>query len=177
MDNILEIKQLNIKNRTYYFWDNIIYIDNFNPNLLKVEKKNFLDYNVYNILYVTKKPEYNINSVNLLYLCMRYLKGFIDELDGKKYLNISLADNDNDVIIKYLEAFDGIKDNIKKLKDGLPVAYDKNYMKIQLETNDVLPLNKLMKFHALTIVIRQVFEKGNVFYLQIFLDDCLYESV
>ena len=34
-----------------------------------------------------------------------------------------------------------------------------------------------MKFHALTIVIRQVFEKGNVFYPQIFLDDCLYESV
>ena len=78
--------------------------------------------------------------------------------------------------IKYLEIFDGIKDNIKKLNDGLPVVYDKNYVKIQLETNDVLPL-KLMKFRALTIVIRQVFEKDNVFYLQIFLDDWLYESV
>ena len=108
MDNILKIKQLNIKNKTYYFWDDIIYIDNFNPNLLKVDKKNFLDYNVYNISYVTKKPEYNIESVNPLYLCIRYLKGFIDELDGKKYLNISLADNDNGVIIKYLEVFDGI---------------------------------------------------------------------
>ena len=144
MDNILEIKQLNIKNRTYYFRDDIIYIDNFNPNLLKVDKKNFLDYNVYNISYVTKKPEYNINSVNRLYLCIKYLKDFIDELDGKTYLNISLADNNNGVIIKYLEIFDGIKDNIKKLNDVLPVVYDKNYVKIQLETNDVLPLNKLM---------------------------------
>ena len=36
-------------------------------------------------------------------------------------------------------------------------------MKIQLETYYVFPLNKLIKFHALTIVIRQVFEKGNVF--------------
>ena len=177
MDNILEIKQLNIKNRTYYFWDDIIYIDNFNPNLLKVDTKNFLDYNVYNISYVTKTPEYNINSVNPLYLCIKYLKGFIDELDGKTYLKVSLADNDNGVIIKYLEVFDGIKDNIKKLNAGLPVVYDKNYMKIQLETNDVLPLNKLMKFHALTIVIRQVFEKDNVFYPQIFLDDYLYEYV
>ena len=34
-----------------------------------------------------------------------------------------------------------------------------------------------MKFHVFTIVIRQVFEKGNVFYPHIFLDDCLYESV
>ena len=140
--------------------------------MLKVDKKNFLDYSVYNISYVTKKPEYNINSVNLLYLCIKYLKCFIDELDGKKYLNISLANNDNGVMIKYLEVFDGIKDNIKKLNNALPVVYDKNYMKIQLETNDVLPLNKLMKFHALTIVIRQVFEKDYVFYLQIFLDDC-----
>ena len=145
--------------------------------MLKVDKKNFLDYNVYNISYVTKKPEYKINRVNPLYLCISYLKGFIDELDGKKYLNISLVDNDNGVIIKYLEVFDGIKNNIKKLNDGLPVVYDNNYMKIQLETNDVLPLNKLMKFHALTIVIGQVFEKGNVFYPQIFLDDCLCESV
>ena len=103
--------------------------------------------------------------------------GFIDELDGKTYLNISLADNNNSVIIKYLQVFDGIKDDIKNLNDGLPVVYDKNYMKIQLETNNVFPLNKLMKFHALTIVIRQVFEKGNVFCLQIFLGDCLYESL
>ena len=70
MDNILEIKQLNIKNRTYYFWDDIIYIDNFNPHLLKVDKKNFLDYNVYNTSYVTKKPECNIDSVNPLYLLL-----------------------------------------------------------------------------------------------------------
>ena len=83
MDNILEIKQLNIKNRTNYFWDDIIYIDNFNPNLLKIDKKTFLDYNFCNISYVTKKPEYNINSLNPLYLCISYLKGFIDELDGK----------------------------------------------------------------------------------------------
>ena len=85
MDNILEIKQLNIENITYYFWDDIIYIDSFNPNLLKVDEKNFLDYNVYNISYVTKKPESNIISINPLCLCIRYFKGFIDELDGKKY--------------------------------------------------------------------------------------------
>ena len=127
MDNILEVKQLNIKHRTYYFWDDIIYIDIFNPNLLKVDKKNFLDYNVYNISYFTKKPGYNISSVNPFYLSIRYLKRFINELDGKKCLNIFLADNDNCVIIKYLEVLDGIKDNIKKLNDGLRVVYNKNY--------------------------------------------------
>ena len=80
-------------------------------------------------------------------------------------------------MIKYLEIFDGNKEGIKRVNDELPVVYDKDYMKIQFDSNYDLPLNRLMKFHALMIVIRQVFEKNNVFYPQVFLDDCLYESV
>ena len=58
-------KQLNIKNRTYYFYDDLINIKNFNPKLLKLDKK--IDISLYYIGYVTKKPKYNINSVNPLY--------------------------------------------------------------------------------------------------------------
>ena len=36
-------KQLNIKNRTYYFYDDLINIKNFNPKLLKLDKKSFND--------------------------------------------------------------------------------------------------------------------------------------
>ena len=102
MNNILEINRLNINNKTYYFWDDIISINDFDPNLLKVDKKNILNYNVYNISYTTKKPKYNINSVNPLYLSIKYLKGFIDKVNGNKYLNISLASKDNSFVIKYL---------------------------------------------------------------------------
>ena len=56
-------KQLNIKNRTYYFYDDII-----NPKLPKLDKKSSMDISIYYIGCVTKKPEYNINSVNPLYL-------------------------------------------------------------------------------------------------------------
>ena len=62
------IKQLNIKNRTYYFHDDIINLDDFYPSHLKLDKKSSMDINMYYIGYVTKKPEYNINSVNTLYL-------------------------------------------------------------------------------------------------------------
>ena len=62
------IKQLNIKNRTYYFHDDIINLDDFYPSYLKLDKKSSMDINMYYIGYVTKKPEYNINSVNTLYL-------------------------------------------------------------------------------------------------------------
>ena len=69
-------KQLNIKNRTYHFWNDLI---------------NLKDFNIYHISYVTKKPEYNIDSVNLLYLLINELDGFVEEKEGSKYLNISLT--------------------------------------------------------------------------------------
>ena len=73
------MKQLNIKNRIYYFYNDLINLENFNPSLLKLDKKSSMDINIYYIGYVTKKPEYNINSVNPLYLLIKKLDGFIDE--------------------------------------------------------------------------------------------------
>ena len=48
------IKQLNIKNRTYYFYNDLINLENFNPSLLKLDKKSSMDINIYYIGYVTK---------------------------------------------------------------------------------------------------------------------------
>ena len=96
-------KQLNIKNRTYYFYDDLINLEDFDPSLLKLDKKSSLDVNIYCIGYVTQKPEYNINSVNPLYLLISELDGFIEEKEGSKYLNISLTYNNNDVLVKYAE--------------------------------------------------------------------------
>ena len=62
-----------------------------------------MDINIYYIGYVTKKPEYKINSVNPFYLLIKKLDGFIDEKEGNKYLNITLTDSNNDVLIKYAE--------------------------------------------------------------------------
>ena len=47
-------------------------------------------------------------------------------------------------------------------------------MKIKFDSDNNLPLNKVLKFHVLTIIIRNVFEKYSKYYPQIFLDDCLY---
>ena len=48
-------------------------------------------------------------------------------------------------------------------------------MKIKFETDDNLPLNKTLKLHNMTIVIRSVLEEDGKFYPQIYLDECLYE--
>ena len=78
---------------------------------------------MYCIDYVTKKPEYNIDSVNPLYLFISELDGFIEEKEGSKYLNISLTHNNNDVLVKFAELWRGIKDQIKKINNGLVNKY------------------------------------------------------
>ena len=134
-----------------------------------------MNISIYYIGYVTKKPEYNINSVNPLYLLIGKLHEFIEEKEGSKYLNISLTYNNNDVLIKYAEVWSRIKDQIKKINDGSVGEYGKDYMKIKFYSDDNLPLNKILKFCILTIIIRNVLEKDDKYYPQIFLGDCLYE--
>ena len=71
-------KQLNIKNRTYYIWNDLINLKDFDPKLLKLDKKSLMDISIYYIGYVTKNPEYSINSVNPFYLLPGELDGFIE---------------------------------------------------------------------------------------------------
>ena len=169
MLNIQRLKQKLIR----HVWNDQIWINNFDAKNLKLDKKSVMDINIYYIGYITKKPEHNINSVNLLYLFISELDGFIDEKNGNRYLNITLTDSNNDVLIKYAEVWNGIKNQIKKINNGSVVEYDKDYMKIKFDSDDNLPLNKVLKFHAVIIIIRSVFERDGKYYPQIFLDDAL----
>ena len=91
-------KQLNIKNRTYYFYNDLINLKDFDPKLLKLDKKSFKGISMYYIGYLTKKPEYNINSVNPLYLLTAELNVYIEEKEGCKYLNTAFTGSNNEVL-------------------------------------------------------------------------------
>ena len=102
------------------------------------------------------------------------IKGHFEEVDGDKYLIIS-SEND-DIMQKYQKVLDGIKEIIKKINDySQPIKYDENYMKIKFNTDDNIPLNKIIYFPTTTIIIRSVTQKDGKYYSQLFLDDCLYE--
>ena len=79
------VKQINIKNRTYYFYNDMINIKKFDSNLLKIDKKSYKDIGIYNIGYITiKKIDdcENIYSVNPLYLLVNHASGYIKEKKG-----------------------------------------------------------------------------------------------
>ena len=67
----MAITQLNIKSKTYYFYNDLINIKNFNNNKLKLDKKGVLGNDVYYIGYITKKPQRHVFSVNPLYVILK----------------------------------------------------------------------------------------------------------
>ena len=56
----------------------------------------------------------------------------------------------------------------------ITLEYTKDYLKIKFNSDDILPLNKPLKFYQMTITIRCVFSEDNKLYPQIFLDEALY---
>ena len=85
------------------------------------------------------------------------------------------ADKRKKLIKKYAEVWDGLKNEIKAINGGEENNYRKDYIKIKFNSDDDLPLNKPLKFHLTDIIIRSVFEEGGKLYLQVVLNEALYE--
>ena len=168
---------MNIKNRTYYFYNDIIDLKNFDARLLKIEKKSFKDIGIYNIGYITiKKIDYceSIYSLDPLYLRVDHANGYIEEKGANKYLIFDSTDENKELLKKYNDAFNGITDKIKEISSG-ECDYEKDYLKIAFNSDDDLPLSKPLKFHLMTVAITSVFEEDGKLYPQVFLDNTLYE--
>ena len=115
-----------------------------------------------------------INSVNPLYLRIRDLRGkFKKGKDDNAWYLIISGDADN--LRKFANIWKRIRAKIEETSDDF-VQYDKDYMKIKFESNDILPTDNIINMHQVTIIIRLVFQKDDKLYPQIYLDDCLYKS-
>ena len=144
-----EVKQKNIKNRTYYFYNDIIDIKNFDARLLKIDKKSYKNIGIYNIGYITIKKidDYeNIYSVNPLYLIIDHASGYIEEKGVNKYFIFDSTDENKELLKKCNDVFNGLRDKIKEISRG-EFDYKKDSIKIKFNYDDKLPLNKTLKFH------------------------------
>ena len=158
-----EVKQINIKNRTYYFYKDIVNVKNFEPNLLKIDRKSYKNIGIYNIGYITIKKidDYeNIYSVNPLYLIIAHASGYIEEKGVNKYLVFDSTDENKELLKKYNDVWNGIKNKIEEVSSG-ECDYEKDYMKIKFNSDNNLSLKKPLKFHNVTIIIRSVFEEDD----------------
>ena len=75
-----------------------------------------------------------------------------------------------------MDNFESIKNTITK-KTWDTLEYDKDYMKIQFESNNIFPTDKNVNIRMATMIIRVFFAQDGRYYLQLFLDSGLYKNV
>ena len=98
------VKQIYIKHRTYYLYNDMINIKNFDPILLKIDRKSYKNIGIYNIGYITTKKNddcENIYSVNPWYLLVNHASGYIEEKGVNKYLIFDSTDENKELLKKY----------------------------------------------------------------------------
>ena len=171
-----KIEDINMKNRTYYFFNDIIDIEHFDPNNIKINEKSYKNILIYYIGYVTIKEYVTIYSINPLYLIFRYVNGYFEEINGNRYSSLVPTNESKEKIKKYEELWIKIRDLIRSItKNSDDYDYDEKYIKIKFDSDDQLPLNKTVEIPIMTIVVRTIFLENNKYYLQVFLDVCLYK--
>ena len=85
-------------------------------------------------------------------MTITHASGYIEEKVINKYLVFNSADENKELLQKYNDVFNGIRDKIKEINSD-ECDYEKGYMKIKFNSDDDLPLNKPLKFHLMTITI------------------------
>ena len=87
--------------------------------MLKIDWKSYKNICIYNIGYITIKKidDYeNVYSVNPLYLTITHASGYIEEKGVNKYLVFNSTDENKELLKKYNDVFNGIRNKIKKNK-------------------------------------------------------------
>ena len=153
---------MGIKNRPYYFFNDMINIKSFDPKLLEINKLSCKSANIsiYHIEYMKMKSldHVNIDSENPLYLIFNNVDGYIIEGSNEdKYLIFASTNQNKKVLEKYTKLYNEIKNQIETINGGKPFKYQTDFMKIRFESDDDLPLGKILNITSLIIVTRCVF--------------------
>ena len=144
-----KLKYINVKNRTHYFFNDFMSIENVDVNNIKIDEnphKNILIYYI----------EYAMIKKDLSYLIFTNLNGYFEEFNGNKYLMLFPTNESKRKKNEELwhKTRDLIKDFITKNWD------DQKHMKIKFNLYNNLPLNKIIEIATMEIVVRADFHEN-----------------
>ena len=172
----MNINSLEIKNKTNYDWDDIIYINDFDAKSLKIIKRESrIVANIYDIRYVFD-PDYDYNTAKPLYFVINRLIGYKEKIEGSSDKYLVVADSLRNKNIK--SSLDNIWSSIEiKMGDMIYLILNikiKDYNKFRFNSDTNLPLNTIIEFRSILINVSCVIKKDNEYYPEIYLEEYLY---
>ena len=153
-------------------------VKNFDSSLLSIDEvlfKKKTDCVIYDI-----KSFKNIGNENSLYLVFNNVDAYIEcnfteENNENKYLIFASTGKNKEVLENYTKLWDEIKDQMELISGKIPIKYEKDFMKIRFESDNDLPLGKILSIGVCIITVGSVFQEDNEYYPQVYLHECLYE--
>ena len=141
--------------------------------LLNIDQISFesSDFIIYDIKWIK-----DLNTSDTLYLVFNNLDAYIEKSAEDKYLIFASTDKNRRASRIYTEIRDEVKEEIKLISSDKVTKFSKDFMEIKIETNDDLPLGKIINIPVCVIIIRGVFEVFFNYYPQVLLHDCFYEN-
>ena len=176
----MNIKSLKIKNESMFYQNDITQLNNFNGQLLKINKRENRENN--NIYYKINKPEHNINN---LYFAVDYLYGTIEKINGSKdrYLVINKDNHMNEKNMNFFYYLWNTIINKTKYSRGDDIMFDdneviiKDWNKIRFSSDIFIPDDVFINFYSLVIVINYVIEKNDEFIPEIYINEGYFKKV
>ena len=144
------IKKVNIKKRQNYFFNDMANIGDFDPSLL----------NVYSIEF---------KSSNSPYLVFNNLDVCIEKSGENKYLIFASTDKNGMILEDYTEICNEIKEQIDLISGSKVIKYSRDFMKIKFQSDDGLPLGKILNIPVSAIIVKGVFQEDSKYYPQVLL--------
>ena len=157
MESNNKLKETDINNHTFYYFDEIININNLNLNNILLNEKSYQNILIYNISY---KTPYGAKPLDIIY---DKVDGFIRKYDGIKYLALPHSEI-------YVRIFDRIR-YLFMLRINISSVSSHN-IKIKIDFSSEKPIN----MHDVVILNKTVFNKNhNHYYYQVYLEKCSYK--
>ena len=173
-------KSLKIKNESMFYPNDMIRLNNFDSQLLKINKREIRENNnIYCISYKINKPEHDINSINNLYLVVDHMYGTIEKINDSKerYLVINNDNHINEENITFFCLWDSIINKIKCLRGDDNEVIIKDSIKIRFSSDVFIPNDVLLRFYSLVIVINYVIEKNDEFIPEIYINEGCFKKL
>ena len=154
------------------FFNDMTNIEYFDPSLLNIDRVSFESdkFIIYDIKYIK-----DLTCLNSLYLVFNNLDAYIEKSGENKYLIFASTDKNGEALENYPVVWDEIKEQIELITGDEVIKNGKDFMKTKFESNDGLPLGKILNIPMCVIIVRSILEENNKCYPQVLLHECFYE--